>query len=508
MSRLKRIDFSKITSVLKGMLVGLIAGSVVALFRLLVEFLESRTDLVYNFIRSNPVWLIPWIVVMAFIAIIVIKLVYFEPKISGNGISEIKAHLSGIFNLNWARVLVSKFIGSTLVLGIGTPVGREGPALQIGGVTGQGVNKLLKGPKSQENILMSSGVAAGLSAAFNAPLSGLLLVLEEVHHRFSSVLILSVFSASIVANFIAYNIFGTEPGIALAPIGQFPLEHYLYLVVLGAVLALGGWVFQFLSFGMKRWYKIFNLPPYIIMLIPFIIVILTGLFWPEMLGGGTGVIREIANARFTTPFLLIVLAYRMIAFMLVFGTGIPAGTLVPLLTVGALIGSIYGNLALSLTGIEDVFIRSFVIYGLAGFMSVVNKAPLTGIVLAIELTGSITQLMPISIVSLSAYIVAEILNIESSDEITLKSLTKDIPKVFEGKIEGIISIVEAGSRIEGSHLKEFSFPYNSQISSVKRNKVEFIPHADTIFYPGDEIVVNCDVGFVKDVQKYVDKISK
>src|SRR5699024_4709367 len=127
----------------------------------------------------------------------VTRLTYREPNIRGNGVAELKGQLQGTLKLDWFSVLWRKFVGSVLVLGLGIPVGQEGPAIQIGGVVGQGVNSLLKGNKSQENIFISSGAAAGLAAAFNAPLSAFVLVLEEIHHRFSNVLILTVFSASI-----------------------------------------------------------------------------------------------------------------------------------------------------------------------------------------------------------------------------------------------------------------------------------------------------------------------
>lgn len=505
---LRSIDWAKVSYVFKGMLVGLISGTVVSVFRIVVEGLIQMMPGIYAFLRENPLWLIGWAIFVLFLGAIVSRMVYAEPRIAGNGVSEIKGQLFGLFRLNWVSVLVRKFLGSSIVIGLGLPVGREGPALQIGGVTAQGVNHFLKGSKSQENILTSSGVAAGLSAAFNTPLSGLVIVLEEIHHRFSSILVLSVFSASLVASFIAFQVFGTEPAIALAPVESFPLGNYGYLAFFGIILAVLGRLFQKMSFGMgPAVYSKLPIPRYIIMLIPFVLVIFIGLFWEDMLGGGTGLIQDFANQRHLTQFLLAVLVFRVLAFVVSFGTGIPAGMLVPLLTVGGIIGAIYGNFVLNITGLEDVFISNFVIYGMAGFMAVVNKAPLTAIVLAAELTGSITQMMSISVVALSAFIVAEIINVQPADEITLKSITTNIPKVFKGKLESVTVFVEPGGLIDGAPLKEFSFPYNAQIVSVRRHNNEFLPHSNTIFFSGDELTISCDSGFLKELNKYIDKIN-
>ena len=507
MDHTRTIDWTKISYVGKGILVGAVAGTIVSLFRMVIGWLLGLMPYIYAFLRENKIWIIGWVLLVLMLGLIVAKLVNDEPKISGNGVAEIKGKLAGLFRLNWISVLIRKFIGSVIVIGLGIPVGRNGPSIQIGGVSGQGVNSLLKGSKSEENILVSSGVAAGLSAAFNAPLSGLVYVLEQVHQRFSSILILAVFSSSIVASFVAFRLFGTEPAVSLSPVGEFPMEYFLYLILFGVLLALVGSIFQRMSLKMSSLYSKIPVPKYIIILAPFVLVILIGLFWPEMLGGGASVIKNIARQRTATTILLVMFVFRLLAFVASFGSKIPGGMLMPMLTMGALTGAIFGNFTLSMTGLENVFIRSFVIYGMAGFMSVVYKTPLTAIVLTTELTGSITQMMPISIVSLTAYIIADISGIKPADEITLKSISQSIPKVFEGKLESITVFVEADSNLDGAVLKEYSFPYNAQISKITRHKNEFIPHKDTVFFQGDEITISVDSGFVKEVNKYIDKIN-
>lgn len=507
MKRMLSLDWTKVSYVAKGILVGFVVGLIVTAFRMTLEFFLTIVPNIYDVLREHPLWIIGWTILVVFLGLIVAKLVNDEPRISGNGVSELKAQFAGMIRLNWLSVLIRKFIGSSIVIGLGIPVGRSGPAMQIAGVTGQGLNKLVKGGKSQENIFVSSGVAAGLSAVFNAPISGLLLVLESFHSRFSNILILSVFSSSLVANFISFQVFGIEPAIALAPVEVFPLENYLYLALFGILVAFLGMAFQGMTFGMPKLYKKLEIPNYFIMLIPFLIAIVVGLVWPEMLGGGTSIIQRISSTQFPTMLLAIILIVRVFLFVTAFGTGIPAGMLIPMLTIGALSGAIFGNFVTEFTAMNGVFIRNFVIYGLAGFMTVVNKTPLTGIVLATELTGSVSHLVPISIVALSAYVVADFLKIDPADEITLNRISRSIPKVFEGRLETLTVIVEQGSGLDGESLRDFSFPYNAQISSIKRYKNEFIPHRNTVFYEGDEITISCDAGFVKEVKKYIDRIN-
>src|SRR5699024_2536663 len=178
--------------VLGGILVDFVAGIVVSAFRMTIYVLLCVLPNAYNYIRVNILRLFVWSVIILLRGLIVARSSHDEPSIRDNGVAELKGQLQGVIHLNLFSILWKKFVGSLLVLVLGIPLGQEGPSIQIGGVVGQGVNKFLKGNKSQENILISSGAAAGLSAAFNAPLSAFVLVLEEVHHRFSNVLILYV----------------------------------------------------------------------------------------------------------------------------------------------------------------------------------------------------------------------------------------------------------------------------------------------------------------------------
>lgn len=508
MYRLRAIPWSKVKYVLKGIFVGAVAGTIVSAFRMLIDVMLTAMPGVYDYLRANPLWVIGWAVFIILVTIFLILLMRDESDIQGNGVAELKGQLQGTLKLNWFSVLWRKFVGSLLVLGLGIPLGQEGPSIQIGGVVGQGLNKFLKGNNSQENVFISSGAAAGLAAAFNAPLSAFVLVLEEIHHRFSNVLILSVFSASITASFVAFNIFGAEPAIGLGPTIIFPLENYFYLAVLGVILGVGGWLFQKGIFSTApKFYQFLPIPRFLHPFIPFLLLIVTGIFWVEMLGG-TDIIMTIASERFATSTLLAVLVFRFIAFQIGYGSGIPGGSLVPSLALGAVVGALFGNIALELTGLEDEYVRNFVIYGMGGFFTATTKAPVTGIVLITELTGSMNQMMPISIVCLAAYVVSDILKMEPTDEITLRNKTSLYPTVFEGEIAKLDVTVDFGGALDGLLLDSFDLPYNTKIVKIIRDENEFLPHKDIRLLPGDQLEVACDKGFLPQVSQYFERANE
>ena len=136
MFRFKFIPRDKIKYVLKGIFVGRVAGVVVSAFRMLIDVILTSMPGIYAYLRENLLWVIGWSVFLLLVAALIIVLVRDEPDIQGNGVAELKGKLQGTLKLNWFSILWRKFISSVLVLGLGVPVGQEGPSIQIGGVVG------------------------------------------------------------------------------------------------------------------------------------------------------------------------------------------------------------------------------------------------------------------------------------------------------------------------------------------------------------------------------------
>ena len=193
----------------KGTLVGLSAGFIVSLFRLGIEFILETVIESYHYMQAQPIWLIPWVIFSVAAALIVGKLVKSEPNIKGSGIPQVEGQVQGIISLNWWPRALEKIHRRSAGDRI-RPLLREGRVLPSnwGSAVGQGISSLTKGDDVEEKILLSSGAGAGLAAAFNAPLAGLMFVLEEVHHNFSPLLAITTFSSALVANFVSLNIFG------------------------------------------------------------------------------------------------------------------------------------------------------------------------------------------------------------------------------------------------------------------------------------------------------------
>ena len=186
--------------VLEGIAVGAISGAVVVAFRYLIGCTDTLLHRILAYGQANH-WFIPvWFAILAVAALIVTLLLKWDPLISGSGIPQIEGEIMGELDQRWWRVLAAKLGGGILSLGCGLSLGREGPSIQLGAMAAKGFSRLTKRVKTEEKVLITCGASAGLSAAFNAPIAGILFSLEEVHKHISPELVLSSMAASITSD--------------------------------------------------------------------------------------------------------------------------------------------------------------------------------------------------------------------------------------------------------------------------------------------------------------------
>ena len=202
---------SIILQVSRGILVGIIVGAIVGSFRFLIEKGFHIVQYFYQQVHDSMIWVAFILLFYACVIWISAKLTLSEKNIKGSGIPQVEAELKGLISLSWWSVLWKKYILGVLAIASGLMLGREGPSIQLGAMGGKGIAKHLHLSSVEERSLIASGAAAGLAAAFNAPIAGLLFVIEEVYHHFSRFFWVSSLAASLTANFVSLMIFGMTP---------------------------------------------------------------------------------------------------------------------------------------------------------------------------------------------------------------------------------------------------------------------------------------------------------
>lgn len=502
----------RIKIIIEGIIVGIFSGLIVTAYRYALEKSLEFGKNIYA-IELKIHWLIPiYFCILIISGYLVGRIIKNDWMISGSGIPQVEGVLLRKFNMNWLKVIVGKFVAGVMCIGAGLSLGREGPSIQMGAAAGQGVSRIFKRIKLEEKFLITSGASAGLAAAFNAPLAGVIFALEEVHKNFSPLVMTSALASAITADFISKNFFGLKPMFNFQHISVMPLNYYIYIVVLGIILGGLGFVFNKVLlktqdiYASQKWLSIEMRP-----IIPFMIAGILGLILPDVLGGGHGIISSLDNSTYTLKILLIILVVKFIFTMISFGSGAPGGIFLPMLVIGALVGTIYGNVLNGIVGMDKTYINNLMILGMAGYFSAVVKAPITGCILITEMTGSFNHLLSMGIVCLTSYVVADIMKSKPVYEALLERMIKKNTNSFieESKAKVIIEVaVCIGSIIEGKKVREVEWPSQCLIVGIKRGEKEIIPKGTTIIYPGDYLIVLTNEENSSDIKECLSEIAE
>ncbi|WP_130862631.1 ClC family H(+)/Cl(-) exchange transporter [Bacilliculturomica massiliensis] len=490
----------------KSLFVGVLVGVVVVAYRWLLGEAESLSFAMYGTIRGGAA---PAVFCLfaglaaagAFIGLLVRRC----PLISGSGIPQVKGILLGYFQNSWLATLLAKFFGGALCIVAGLSLGREGPSIQLGACVADGFAQRYGATRMERKLLMASGASAGLAAAFNAPLAGVVFTLEEVFKYFSPAILLSAMTASVAADFVSKYVFGMAPIFQFPVEGALPLTAYWCLLPLGILLGLSGALYNRVLLGTQSAYKrVSFLPDWARPIVPFACAGVLGLCFPMVLGGGHAML-SLFTLDTAAGLLLAALAVKFLFSMVSFGSGAPGGIFFPLLVMGAAVGAWFGQLAVTYAGIDPVLFYNFVIISMAGFFAAIVRAPITGIVLIVEMTGSFSHMLSLTVVSLIAYLTADLVSSQPIYDSLLARQVKGnrrlhIEEDTDKKITFEI-IVQLGSPAAGKKVSEVAWPSQCLLIAVKRGGREFIPKGRTVILPGDYLICLSPLSIEAEIRK-------
>ncbi|MCD8548175.1 MAG: H(+)/Cl(-) exchange transporter ClcA [Aeromonadaceae bacterium] len=396
-------------------LTGGLAGAICAAFEFVADYLIAQR---FDFLDQFEGWTL-WLLAFAISALLGGVAMYlthrFAPEAGGSGIPEIEGALDELRPVRWWRVIPVKFFGGSLALSSGMILGREGPSVQIGGNVGRMVADLFKLPKDAGHALLAAGSAAGLSAAFNAPLAGILFVLEEMRpqFRYSFLSVKAVSTAVILATVTRQLLLGTQPVFHLP---QFETPHLstggLY-VLLGCLMGVMGYGFNravnrvqdtYLALHRNQRSRVVAL----LMLVAGGFGVLS-LYGQGFSGSGMHEIPVWITSPLPYEALLLLLLWRLAGTLLCFCSGIPGGVFAPSLALGTLCGAMLGQLFSQLFPGLPIETGTFAIAGMGALFAASVRAPVTGIVLVTEMTNNYGLILPMMITTLCATLVAQML---------------------------------------------------------------------------------------------------
>lgn len=478
-----------------GVLVGLFAGLVAVAYRLVLAYGETASRWVYAWAGGAPLRIVLVFAALMGLGALVGRMTQSEPMIKGSGIPQVEGTLLGYFDLSWWQVLLKKFVGGALSMLAGLSLGREGPSILLGAMSGQGLSDGLKRSKNERKYLITCGACAGLAATFNAPLAGVMFALEEVHKRFSPKLFLSAMAAAVTGDLVSTLFFGSDTAFQVATVKLLPASYYLLLGGLGAVLGAFGALYNRTLVATQGLYDRIRLPAPVKMIFPFLLAGALGLTLPQVLGGGHGIIEELLRGGYAIPFMLLLLAAKFLFSMASFGSGAPGGIFFPLLVLGSLVGAVFGEAAIGAGLAPEMYRVNFLLIGMVGMFTAIVRAPLTGIILVVEMSGSLTQLLGLTVAAGVAYLVAELFHSKPVYDSLLERITPEEFRVADAEEQVTMEfVVGCDSRLAQKCLKDVSWPAGSLVISVERGGRPIIPRGDTQLLQGDTVTVLCRSG--------------
>ena len=479
---------------IQGVLVGIFAGIMVCLYRFLLAGSESVLRGYLSIIHGNVLYIILFFIALAVMGILIDWLTKWEVDSAGSGIPQVYAEVKGHMEANWAKVLFSKIVAGVLTALGGLSLGPEGPSVQIGGMAGKGIAKIFKGSKTDELRLILVGSAVGITAAFNAPLAGVLFVFEEINHGFDKTLVFIALVSAIVSDFISKIIFG-QSTILNFPVLTIPLPSYWILVVLGLFIGLLGYIY---NIGMIKSSDIvanLRIPSWLKFVLVFMVSGVVALLIPEISDGGHFMMDMLDIAVPSLGVLVLLLVLKYLFSMFSFSSGAPGGIFLPILVLGAYIGAVFGSIVVPAFGWQHDLIYRFVVISMAGCFAATVRSPITGIVLLAEMSGSTESLVGMIIVSLIAYVVPTLLGNEPIyeslyDRLLLKKNREYVKKPSKHVMSEYI--VPLDCNYINFKIKDIPFPKNAIVVSVIRNGKYVIPTEDFKINYSDQIQVLTD----------------
>ena len=364
---------------------------------------------------------LPWLGLGFFVVIPVIGGIIYGPLIyryareaRGHGVPEVMLAVAENGGRIRPQVSAVKAVASAITIGTGGSVGREGPIVQIGSALASGLGQWIRMPENRLRILVACGAAGGISATFNAPITGVFFGVEIIMREFSADSLFTVMLSAMLADVVAIPFLGSRPFLSQFPAG-IALHHprtYLLVAALAVVCALIGLLFKTVLYKMEDLWDLAwkNRPEWARPAIGGIALGLILLALPQMYGVGYPVMDKAIAGNYVLWFLIVLAAGKIIACSMTLGIGGSGGVFAPSLFIGVTSGMAFGEIAGHVFGPGAGQPALYAVVAMGAVFTSAARAPLTSLASVVELTGDFTLTLPVMLAVAIATIVSRMLS--------------------------------------------------------------------------------------------------
>jgi CIC family chloride channel protein len=387
---------------LLAIIIGLFSGLAVVCFHVAIDWIHLRL------LGSSLAPKFPRVVLIPAIGGVVVALlvIHLFPRVRGSGVNQTKAAVYIYDGFIPFSTVIGKFVSCALAIGSGLSLGPEDPSLQMGAGIASALGRRLRLSREKVRLIAPVGAAAGLAAAFNAPISSVLFVIEEVIGNWSAAVLGAIVLAAVSSVMVLRLFLGEQP---LFRVPAYHLSHPIELLayaLLGVVGGLCSLLFAKLIAYLRprlkalpRWTQYFQ-PAAAGLAVGAI-----GIGFPQVMGAGYNFIDQALHDQFTWKILALLAIFKILATTFSFTSGAPGGMFAPTLFVGAMVGGAVGGIERHFFPHLGVSVGSFALVGMGTLFAGFLRVPMTSVFMVMEVSGNYSIIIPVMISNTIAYLI-------------------------------------------------------------------------------------------------------
>jgi len=421
--------------------IGLFSGLAVVCFRIAIDW--SRIAFLGPIPQPHQLRLILAPVLASFVVAALVLHVF--PAVRGSGVNQTKAALYIYNGYIPFRTGIGKFLTAAIAIGSGQSLGPEDPSLQIGASLASALGRYLHLSRERLRLLAPVGAAAGLAAAFNAPVSAVLFVIEEVIGRWSAGILGSVVLSAISSVVVVRFFLGSEPLFRIPVVGLIRPQELLAYAALGLTGGLAAVIFAKAICilrprlkAMPRWTQYFQ---------PALAGLLVGLIGylgaPQVMGAGYGFMDQAMHNQFTWEMLAILAGLKIVSTTASFVSGTPGGMFAPTLFVGAMLGGAVGGLEHHFFPTLTGSVATYALVGMGVLFAAFLRVPMTSVFMVLEVSGNYSIIIPVILANTIAYVISRSMQPTPIFDVLTRQDGLDLPSLEEQREERVLRVEDA-----------------------------------------------------------------
>jgi len=421
--------------------IGIFSGLAVVCFRITIEFLRIQlfgSSLTPTFPR---ILLAP--ALTGLVIALLVMLVF--PRVRGSGVNQTKSALYVDDGYIPFRTAIGKFICSALAISSGQSLGPEDPSLQVGASIASALGRRLELTRERLRLIAPVGAAAGLAAAFNAPISAILFVIEEVIGRWTAGLLGAIILSAVASVVVSRYVLGSEPLFRIPAVEFIAPSELLAYAALGIVGAVASVAFakaiQVLRPRMKalpRWVQLFQ---------PAMAGLIIGAIAmagrPEVMGAGYEFMDQAMHDQFPWKIMAILAGLKILTTVISFVSGTPGGMFAPTLFIGAMLGGAVGGVERLFIPHLTVSIGTYALVGMGVLFAGFLRAPMTSVFMVLEVSGNYSIIVPVILANTLSYLISRNLQPTPIFDLLSQQDGMGLPSMEEQREERVLRVEDA-----------------------------------------------------------------